>query len=200
MDVPDANEGRSLKAIGTAVAGGVASLAAGAVADHFLGNKRSDSGLLVDDETGVIYMNVPDSSEARSLKAVGAAVAGGIASGAAGAIVSDLLGRDASGLLVDTETGTIYADVPDSNETRSLKAVGAAVAGGIASGAAGAVVSNLLGRDTSGLLVDTETGVIYMDVPDANEGRSLKAIGTAIAGGVASLATGAAVNSLLGNK
>ena len=49
-------------------------------------------------------------------------------------------------------------------------------------------------------MVDTETGIIYMEVPDANEGRSLKAIGTAIAGGVASLATGAAVNSLLGNK
>ena len=49
-------------------------------------------------------------------------------------------------------------------------------------------------------MVDTETGIIYMEVPDANEGRSLKAIGTAIAGGAASLAAGAAVNHFLGNK
>lgn len=49
-------------------------------------------------------------------------------------------------------------------------------------------------------MVDTETGVIYMEVPDANEGRSLKAIGTAIAGGVASAAAGAAINHFLGNK
>ncbi|KZV70208.1 hypothetical protein PENSPDRAFT_454581 [Peniophora sp. CONT] len=200
MEVPDANEGRSLKAIGTAVAGGVASLAAGAVANHFLGDKRSEPGLFVDSETGTLYMVTADENETRSLKAIGTAVAGGIASGAAGAIVSNLFNKRSDGVFVDTETGTIYMDVPDATEARSLKAIGTAVAGGIASGAAGAVISNLLGRDASDLLVDTETGVIYMDVPDANEGRSLKAIGTAVAGGVASLAAGGIANHFLGNK
>ena len=88
--------------------------------------------------------------------------------------------------MVDTETGTLYMDIPDTNGARSLKAVGTAVAGGIASGVAGAVASDVLGRsEPSGLMVDTETGTIYMNVPDSNEGRSLKAVGTAIAGGVA---------------
>ena len=49
-------------------------------------------------------------------------------------------------------------------------------------------------------MVDTDTGVIFMDVPDANGARSLKAVGTAIAGGVASLATGAVANEVLGNN
>ncbi|VDC00761.1 unnamed protein product [Peniophora sp. CBMAI 1063] len=198
LDVPDATEARSLKAVGTAIAGGIASGAAGAVISNLL--NRDASGLLVDTETGTIYADVPDAPEARSLKAIGTAVAGGIASGAAGAVISNLLNRDASGLLVDTETGTIYADVPDATEARSLKAVGAAVAGGIASGAAGAVISNLLGRDASGLMVDTETGIIYMDVPDANEGRSLKAIGTAVAGGIASGAAGAIVKDIFDKR
>ena len=177
-DIPDANETRSLKAVGAAVAGGIASGAAGAVVSNLLG--RDASGLMVDTETGIIYMDVPDANEGRSLKAVGTAIAGGIASGAAGAIVSDLLNKR-----------------EPEPEARSLKAVGATIAGGIASGAAGAIVSDLLGRDTTGLLYDTETGTIYMEVPDAPEGRSLKAVGTAIAGGIASGAAGALVSDLL---
>ena len=82
-----------------------------------------------------------------------------------------------SGLMVDTETGTLYMDIPDANGARSLKAVGAAVAGGVASGVAGAVASNVLGRsEPSGIMVDTETGTIYMDTPDAPDARSLSAI------------------------
>ena len=46
--------------------------------------------------------------------------------------------------MVDTETGTIYADIPDTNDSRSLKAVGTAIAGGIASGVAGAAVKSVL--------------------------------------------------------
>ena len=91
--------------------------------------------------------------------------------------------------MVDTETGTIYMNVPDANGARSLKAVGAAVAGGVASGVAGAVASNVLGRSLGDgdltdvpvgptivpckrdLMVDTETGTIYMDVPDASSDK-----------------------------
>ncbi|KZV74078.1 hypothetical protein PENSPDRAFT_682255 [Peniophora sp. CONT] len=235
MDVPDSNEGRSLKAVGAAVAGGVASGVAGAVASDVLG-KRSESGLMVDTETGTLYMDIPDANGARSLKAVGAAVAGGVASGVAGAVASNVLGRsEPSGLMVDTETGTLYMDVPDANGARSLKAVGAAVAGGVASGVAGAVASDVLGRsepsnegrslkavgaavaggvasgvagavasdvlgrsEPSGLMVDTETGTLYMDVPDANGARSLKAVGAAVAGGVASGVAGAVASNVLG--
>ncbi|VDB84274.1 unnamed protein product [Peniophora sp. CBMAI 1063] len=200
MDVSDAPEGRSLKAVGAAVAGGVASGVAGAVASNVLGRSEL-SGLMVDTETGVIYMDVPDAPEGRSLKAVGAAVAGGVASGVAGAVASNVLGRSESGLMVDTETGTIYMDIPDENGARSLKAVGAAVAGGVATGLAGAVASDVLGRsEPSGIMVDTETGTIYMDVPDANEGRSLKAVGAAVAGGVASGVAGAVASNVLGRS
>ncbi|VDB84164.1 unnamed protein product [Peniophora sp. CBMAI 1063] len=202
MDVPDAVESRSLKAIGTAVAGGIASGVAGAVVKDVLGNnKRSGlSGLMVDTETGTIYADIPDANEGRSLKAVGTAIAGGIASGVAGAVASDVLGRsEPSGLMVDTDTGIIYADVPDANEGRSLKAIGTAVAGGIASGVAGAVAKDVFGNNKravpSGLMVDTDTGVLYMDVPDANEGRSLKAVGTALAGAAASYVTGQILNN-----
>ena len=48
--------------------------------------------------------------------------------------------------MVDTETGTLYMDVPDAVEGRSLKAIGTAIAGGIASGAAGAIVSDILNK------------------------------------------------------
>lgn len=103
--------------------------------------------------------------------------------------------------MVDTDSGVIYMDIPDNNGARSLKAVGTAVAGGIASGVAGAVAKDVLGRsEPSGLMVDTETGTLYMDVPDTQDARSLKAVGTAIAGGVASLATGAVANDVLGNN
>ena len=147
MDVPDSNEGRSLKAVGAAVAGGVASGVAGAVASDVLG-RSVPSGVMVDTQTGTIYMDVSDANQGRSLKAVGAAVAGGVASGVAGAVASDVLGRsEPSGLMVDTETGTLYMNVPDVNEGRSLKAVGAAVAGGVASGVAGAVASDVLGNN-----------------------------------------------------
>lgn len=50
--------------------------------------------------------------------------------------------------------------------------------------------------ETSGVFVDSETGTIYMDIPDADEGRSLKAIGTAVAGGIASGAAGAIVKDI----
>ncbi|VDB84220.1 unnamed protein product [Peniophora sp. CBMAI 1063] len=195
---------RSLKAVGAAVAGGVASGVAGAIGNAVLNNKRTESGLMVDSDTGIIYMDVPDANEGRSLKAVGAAVAGGVASGVAGAIGNAVLNnkRGESGLMVDTETGTIYMDVPGTNEDRSLKAVGAAVAGGVASGVAGAIGNAVLNnkRGESGLMVDTDTGVIYMDVPDANGARSLKAVGTAVAGGVAAGVAGAVGNAVLGNR
>ncbi|VDC02497.1 unnamed protein product [Peniophora sp. CBMAI 1063] len=204
MDVPDANEGRSLKAVGAAVAGGVASGVAGAVGNAVLNNRRSSSGVMIDTDTGVLYMDVADVNDSRSLKAVGAAVAGGVASGVAGAVGNAVLNnkRADSGLMVDTDSGLIYMDVPDSNGARSLKAVGTAVAGGIASGVAGAVGNAVLNnkRSDSGIMIDTDTGVIDTDILDATEGRSLKAVGTAIAGGVASLATGAAANDVLGNN
>jgi stress response protein SCP2 len=286
LAAPVRSEERSLKAVGTAIAGGIAAGAAGAIAKDVLNNrslsaienffknlKRDEpSGLMVDTETGVIYMEVPDANEGRSLKAIGTAVAGGIASGAAGALVHDVLDNrslsaiegflknlkreepearsisaienffknlkrdESSGLMVDTETGVLYMDVPDANEGRSLKAVGTAIAGGIASGAAGAIVHDVLDNrslsaienffknlkrdepearsisaiknfienlkrdEPSGLMVDTETGVIYMNVPDTNEGRSLKAIGTAVAGGIASGAAGAIVHDVLDNR
>lgn len=70
--------------------------------------------------------------ERRSFKAIGTAIAGGIASGAAGAIVKDIFNKRE----------------PDAAEVdeRSLKAVGAAVAGGIASGTAGAIIGDLLNK------------------------------------------------------
>ncbi|KZV74128.1 hypothetical protein PENSPDRAFT_682302 [Peniophora sp. CONT] len=203
MDIPDENGARSLKAVGAAVAGGVASGVAGAIGNAVLNNKRSDSGLMVDTDTGVIYMDVPDANEGRSLKAVGTAVAGGVAAGVAGAIGNAVLGNrrsEPSGLMVDTETGTLYMDVPDANEGRSLKAVGAAVAGGVASGVAGAIGNAVLNNKRSDVMVDTDTGVIYMDVPDANGARSLKAVGAAVAGGVASGVAGAIGNAVLNNK
>jgi stress response protein SCP2 len=203
-DIPDLSEGRSLKAIGTAIAGGVASGVAGAVASDIFGKREPASGLMVDTESGVIYMEVPDANQDRSLKAIGTAVAGGIASGVAGAVASDIFGKrePASSIMVDTETGVIYADVPDANEGRSLKAIGTAVAGGIASGVAGAVASDIFGKrePASGIMVDTETGVIYADVPDANEGRSLKAIGTAVAGGIASGVAGAVASDIFNKR
>ncbi|KZV74099.1 hypothetical protein PENSPDRAFT_682274 [Peniophora sp. CONT] len=280
-DLEDANEARSLKAVGAAVAGGVAAGAAGAIGNAVLNNKRSDSGLMVDTDTGVIYMDIPDENGARSLKAVGAAVAGGVAAGAAGAIGNAVLGnrdvqnvnearslkavgaavaggvaagaagaignavlnnkRSDSGLMVDTDTGVIYMDISDENDARSLKAVGAAVAGGVAAGAAGAIGNAVLGNrdvadahearslkavgaavaggvaagaagaignavlnnkrgELSGLMVDTETGTLYMDVPDENGARSLKAVGAAVAGGVAAGAAGAIGNAVLGNR
>ena len=55
----------------------------------------------------------------------------------------------------------------------------AAVAGGVASGVAGAVAGDLLGSraiPSAALMVDTETGTIYMDTPDVNDARSLSAI------------------------
>jgi hypothetical protein len=206
INTPDKPEGRSLKALGVAVAGGVASGAAGAAASHFLGSRSEPSGLVVDTDTGVIYMNMPDTPEARSLKAVGIAVAGGIASGAAGAIASNVLGsrsEPSGNIMVDTDTGVIYLDTSDAPEARSLKAVGVAVAGGIASGAAGAIASDLLGKrsEPSGnIMVDTDTGVIYVNTPDAPEARSLKAVGIAVAGGIASGAAGAIASDLLGRR
>ncbi|KZV76380.1 hypothetical protein PENSPDRAFT_449717 [Peniophora sp. CONT] len=168
--------------------------------ENFFGNlKRSESGVFVDSETGTLYMDVPDAVEGRSLKAIGTAVAGGIASGVAGAVAKDIFNKrsEPSGLMVDTETGTLYMDIPDTQDARSLKAIGTAVAGGIASGVAGAVAKDIFNKrsEPSGLMVDTDTGVIYMDVPDANEARSLKAIGTAIAGAGASFITGQILNN-----
>ncbi|VDB84318.1 unnamed protein product [Peniophora sp. CBMAI 1063] len=191
---------RSLKAVGAAVAGGVASGVAGAVGNAVLNNKRSESGLMVDTDTGVLYMDVPDANDGRSLKAVGAAVAGGVAAGAAGAIGNAVLNNKRSDVMVDTDTGIIYMDVPDTNGARSLKAVGAAVAGGVAAGAAGAIGNAVLNNKRSDVMVDTDTGIIYMDVPDANGARSLKAVGTAVAGGVAAGAVGAIANNVLGNR
>lgn len=60
--------------------------------------------------------------------------------------------------------------------------------------------SHCIHRRDSGVMVDTDTGVLYMDVPDANEGRSLKAVGTAVAGGIASGVAGAVGNAVLNNK
>ena len=89
-------EERSLKAVGTAIIGGAASLAAGAIADSVLGNsKRGVSPeYYMDTETGVIYEH---SVSERSLKAVGTAIAGGIAAGVAGSVASNVLGRDING-------------------------------------------------------------------------------------------------------
>ena len=49
--------------------------------------------------------------------------------------------------MIDTETGTLYMDVPDAPESRSLKAVGTAIAGGVASGVAGAVAKDIFGNN-----------------------------------------------------
>ncbi|KAI0314910.1 hypothetical protein OF83DRAFT_1174338, partial [Amylostereum chailletii] len=72
----------------------------------------------------------------------GAAVAGGVASGAANAITGDILNRE-----------SVEARFPPAVKARfppAVKASGAAVAGGLASGAASAATSNVLGRQVSG--------------------------------------------------
>jgi hypothetical protein len=58
-----AQQKRAVKGLIPLLAGGAASLLTGDV----LNNKRKESGLMVDPKTGVIYMEVPNANEGRSL-------------------------------------------------------------------------------------------------------------------------------------
>ncbi|KAI0034813.1 hypothetical protein K488DRAFT_83653 [Vararia minispora EC-137] len=242
-DMPDSQNAskRSIKAIGTAIAGGLASGAAGSIISNLLNNRNAGDVFM--DETGTIYVDMPDTQDPskRSIKAIGTAIAGGLASGAAGSLISNLLNnrevqeersikaigtaiagglasgaagsvishflnnRDVGDMYLDTGSGVVYMDMGNgtSPSKRSVKAIGTAIAGGLAAGAAGSVISNLLNNRAAGdMYVDTDTGVIYADMPDAQDPskRSVKAIGTAIAGGLASGAAGSLISNLLNNR
>ena len=151
-DVPDSDvAARSLKAIGTAIAGGIATGAASSIVGDLFGNNKRDSGdIYLDSDTGILYADVADPEvEARSIKAIGTAIAGGIASGAASSIIGNIFNnrRDVGDLFVDTDTGILYANVPNSAvESRNIKALGGALLRGAASGIASDVFGDSMNR------------------------------------------------------